>query len=118
MDLFKMCTSTGFFGWESELPADGKTGMIDILISGNLENNDRAKTMINAIVLEVSFYTFFYYITNIAYVVYFQLSNKLFDLFNQRNSSISFFDRVILVKANKQKATKSLKMFEFMKIDF
>nr|GFA75116.1 hypothetical protein [Tanacetum cinerariifolium] len=37
---------------ESELPADGKTGMIDILISGTLENHDRAKTMINKILEE------------------------------------------------------------------
>lgn len=64
------------------------------------------------------FFIFFYYVKKIAYIVYFQLSSKLFDLFKQRNSSISFFDRVILVKANKQKAAKSPKMFEFMKIDF
>nr|GFA41140.1 hypothetical protein [Tanacetum cinerariifolium] len=35
---------------ESKLPANGKMGMIDILIFGTLENYDRAKTMINKIV--------------------------------------------------------------------
>ncbi|GKB38545.1 leucine-rich repeat-containing protein [Tanacetum coccineum] len=39
---------------ESDLPADGKTGMIDILISGTLENYVRAKTMINKIVSEAN----------------------------------------------------------------
>lgn len=38
---------------EFELPAHGKTGMIDILISGALENNDCAET-INTIMSETT----------------------------------------------------------------